>query len=163
MNILKRGVSNAAIILTLLLVAGCGSDTSVVTSGFGSSGVTSDGGSGSAKFAGTYTGTLMLEAKGSEVDESDTEEVTMVVRTDGTATITIEGQEIEGFMNGNAFGFSVRVVENDGLVRCNADAILTGTISGGRGTGTITGDGECKVITAKTGFTVTGTLNVSLN
>ncbi len=64
-------------------------------------------------------------------------------------------------MNGNKFGFSVRVIEEEDLVECVADAILTGSISGGRGTGTVSGSGQCKILTAKTGFTVSGTLSVS--
>ena len=146
----------------VLGLAGCGGDRSEVTSGTGDSGVSSDGGAGSAAFAGTYRGTITLSAKGSEVDNTQTSKAVLVVRDDGTAQLSIDDQEpIQGFMNGNKFGFSVRVIEEEDLLKCDADAILTGSISGNRGTGTVSGSGECKLITAKTGFTVSGTLSVS--
>ena len=146
----------------VLGLGGCGGDRSEVTSGTGDSGVSSDGGAGSSIYAGTYNGTITLSAKGSEVDSTQTSDARLVVRDDGTAQLTIDDQEpIEGFMNGNKFGFSVRVIEEEDLVECKADAILTGSISGGRGNGTVSGSGECKLLTAKTGFTVSGTLSVS--
>jgi hypothetical protein len=86
----------------------------------------------------------------------------LLVRDNGTARLTIDGdQVIEGFMNGNKFGFSVRAVEEDGLVECSGDAILTGTISGGKGSGSISGSGKCKLLTAKSGFDITGSLSVT--
>ena len=159
---IKRGCFTALMVAVFVLLASCGGDKSSVSSGNGSSGVTSDGGASSSKFAGTYNGTITINAKGSEVDNSNTEPAVLLVRSNGTARLTIDGDDvIEGFMNGNKFGFSVRVVEEDGLIKCSADAILTGSISGSKANGTISGSGKCKVVSAKTGFDVTGSLKAS--
>ena len=157
-----RGLLKVVFLGAVLILGGCGGDRSEVTSGTGDSGVSSDGGAGSSAFAGTYNGTITLSAEGSEVDNTKTSKAVLVVRDDGTAQLTIDDEApIEGFMNGNKFGFSVRIIEEEDFVECEADAILTGSISGGRGTGTVNGSGECKLFTAKTGFTVSGTLSVS--
>ena len=149
-----------SIILALTLV-GCGGDKSVITSGGGDAGVSSDGGSSSAVFAGTYQGEVTLSAQGDEVDNTTTNSITLVVRTDGTASITIDGDTIEGFISGNNFGFSIVVIEEDGLVECSADAIVTGTISSGVATGSVSGSGDCEILTAKTGFDVSGSLTAT--
>ena len=156
----KNGIGVAIVCICLFLVS-CGGDESSITSGGGGSGVTSDGGSSSAKFAGTYTGTVTISAKGSEVDNTKTRDAVLVIRSNGTATLTIDGETIQGTINGDRFGFSVKVIEEDGLVECDADAVLNGRISSGRGTGMIVGSGKCEVLTAKTGFDVTGSINVS--
>ena len=152
-----------AIILSIpLLLAGCGGDESSVTSGGGGSGVISDGGSGSAEFAGTYVGTIRIIAEGSEVDTDSTQAATLLVRSDGTARLTIDGaDQIEGVVSGNTFGFSVRVVEEDGLIECDANATLMGSISGASATGTLMGSGECEIITATTGFGVSGSFTAT--
>lgn len=162
MSIKTRDFVRVAIVGVLFILSGCGGDKSSITSGGGNSGVTSDGGSSSSALAGTYKGTVTLTAKGSKVDNTSTRSATLLVRSDGTARLTIdEDQVIEGFMNGNKFGFSVRVIEEDGLVECSAEAILTGTISGGKGSGSISGSGKCKILTVKTGFDVSGKLSVT--
>lgn len=151
------------LLLLTALIAGCGSKSEII-SGTGDSGVESDGGALSAAFAGTYTGTILLNAKGSRIDSSDTSSAVLVVRTDGTAQLTIDGDNvIEGFMNGRSFGFSVVVIENEGGVKCDANALLTGSINGAKATGTVNGSGDCSVLTATTGFEVTGSMNLTRN
>ena len=140
-----------------LVLAGCGGSESAIVTGTGPTGVTSDGGSASAGFAGTYVGTVTVVAKGSRIDTDTTRDAILTVRSDGTATLEIEGNIIEGAMSGNSFGFSVLIIEEEDLVECSANAILTGTISGGTATGNISGAGECELLTASTGFDVTGT------
>ncbi len=150
------------LVAMVISLSGCTDDESSITSGGGGSGVASDGGSTSAKFAGTYTGTATLSISGSSIgDSSSTRDVTLLVRSNGTAQLTIDGDTIEGFVNGNTFGFSIQIVEKDGFVDCRATAILTGTIIGKVGSGTISGSGSCEVLTAKTGFSATGSLSVS--
>jgi hypothetical protein len=157
----KRGFMLAAILGGGLFLTACGGDKSSVTSGTGDSGVSSDNGASSARYAGTYKGNITLAAKGSKVDNTSEKPAVLLVRSDGTARLTIDDKDVvEGSMNGNKFGFSVRVVEEDGLVKCNANAMLTGSISGSKGSGTISGSGKCKVVAAKTSFNVTGTLTV---
>jgi len=143
--------------VALLFLSGCGGDRSEVSSGSGgSTGIMSDGGSGSAVFAGTYVGTIMVRAKGDDIDEESTRSAVLLVRTNGTARITIDSEPIEGEINGNSFGFSVRIIEEDGLVECVADAVLTGSITGSVAMGMLFGSGECEVIAIDSGFDVDG-------
>ena len=159
---IRRGCFAAFMVVVLVLLTSCGGDKSSVSSGNGASGVTSDGGASSSKYAGTYNGSITIKAKGSKVDKSNTESAVLLARSDGTARLTIDGDNVvDGFMNGNKFGFSVRVVEEDGFVKCSADAILTGSISGGTASGSISGSGKCKVVSAKSGFDVTGSFKAS--
>lgn len=161
MYFVKKFRLRLAVLFVSVFLVACGDDKSTITSGGGGSGVGSDGGSGSAQFAGTYTGTATISAKGSEVDNTKTHDAVLVINSDGTARLTIDGQTIDGTISGNQFGFSVKVIEEDGLIECDADAVLTGTINGSQGTGMIVGSGECEILTAKSGFDVSGSLNVS--
>ena len=157
-----RGLGLAVALVLALLLGGCG-DRSAIISGTGDSGVTSDGGAQSAAFAGTYSGTITLNAKGDDIDETDTSSAVLVVRDDGTAQLTIDGNNvIEGFMNGRNFGFSITVIEEDGPIECDAMAIITGMISGANATGNVSGNGDCDVLIAVgSSFTVTGSMSLT--
>jgi hypothetical protein len=158
----RRRYLSAFMMALFVLLASCGGDKSSVSSGKGASGVSSDGGSSSSKYAGSYSGSITITAKGSKIDNSSTKPAVLLVRSDGTARLTIDGDnDVDGFMNGNKFGFSVRVVEEKDLIKCSADAILTGSISEGRASGSISGSGKCKVVSVKTGFDVTGSFKAS--
>ena len=145
----------------LAVMAGC-SDKSEITSGTGGSGVSSDGGADSAQFAGTYKGTVEVEITGGSIDDSTSiDEFTLVIRSDGTASLTIGGETIEGVIDGDTFGFSIRIVEEEDLVSCDGNARLVGRVSGSSVSGSISGSGECDLLTAKTGVDLSGTLSGS--
>ena len=150
-------------VLLAIALAGCDHDEdSDVTSGGGNPGVGSDGGAPSAQFAGTYSGTIKTVIVGDEIDdESYTEAVTVLIRTDGTAQITIDGETVQGTVNGNRFGFSIRRDVNRGLLDCEGDAVITGTVEGSSLTGTVNGSGECELLFGQTGFTMTGSMTAS--
>lgn len=151
-----------AIVVSLLMLVGCSEDESSITSGSGTSDVTSDGGSASTKFASTYSGTLTVTFSGESIDNTTrTESASLLLRSDGTAKLTIDDEMVEGVMDGSTFGFSVRIVEKDGIIDCSADAVMTGSIAGSVGSGTISGRGECETLTAKTGVDMTGSMSVS--
>lgn len=146
-------------LLTLIVaIAGC-SDKSEISSGSGTSSVASDGGSGSAAFAGTYTGTTTVMLSGGSIsDTTKTRDFSMLVRSNGTASLTIGGDTIEGDVNGNQFGFSIGIVEEEDLAKCKGNASLVGTFSGSNAAGTISGRGECELLGAKTGVDIAGSL-----
>ena len=153
-------------LLAVTLVAaltGCHhDDDSDVTSGGGNTGVGSDGGATSAQFAGTYTGTVTTVIRGDSIDdESDTEAITVLIRSNGTAQLTIDGETVQGTVNGNRYGFSIRRDVSRGLLDCEGDAVITGTIQGNSMTGTVNGSGECELLFGQTGFTMTGSLIAS--
>ena len=144
------------------LIAGCSEDKSEVRSGGGASGVESDGGAGSAQFAGTYTGEIVTRLTGGTLDgETSTDSATVVIRTDGTASLTVEGTTVEGTVNGNRVGFSIRITRKQDLLECQGDAIISGILEGGALTGTVTGSGECELIAADTDFGITGSLTAN--
>ncbi|MEM7193554.1 MAG: hypothetical protein AAF402_01300 [Pseudomonadota bacterium] len=159
MKILNPNIRFALMVLfcSAFLIA-C-SDKSEITSGGGNSSVSSDGGAGSAAFAGTYTGTVTVNLSGGSIsDTTKTREFTMVIRTNGTASLTIGGDTIEGNVDGNRFGFSIGIVEEEDLAECRGTATLVGTISGNSASGDISGRGECELLTAKTGVDIDGSL-----
>ncbi len=150
-----------SLFVCLFLVA-CGSDKSEVTSGGGSSGVVSDGGSSSAKFAGTYQGEITTNLTSDSIDDqSSTDALTIVIRTDGTASLTIDGKTVDGSVSGDQFGFSIRIVEERDLLECKGDAVVRGVIASGSLNGDVTGSGSCKLIAASTGIGISGSLQAS--
>ena len=156
-------VSRWLLAITLVFaLAGCSDDKTEVSSGGGASGVESDGGSDSAKFAGTYTGELVTRIEGGTLDgESSTESVTVVIRTTGTASLTVEGTVVEGTVNGNRVGFSVRISRTQDLLECKGDAVISGILEGDTLSGVVTGSGECELIAADTDFAISGSLRAT--
>ena len=152
-----------AVLFCVVLLVSCSGEKSEVTTGSGSTGITSDGGSGSSSFAGTYTGTITTTISGDEIsDETNSDPFVLVVKTDGTATLTISGESIEGVVDSSGnVGFSIVFVEEKDLLECSADAIVIAKISGSSVTGTASGSGECKVIALKTGISLIGSLSGS--
>ena len=152
-----------AAILFVISLSGCSEDSDV-SSGGGDTGVGSDGGSTSAQFAGTYSGNITISVQGDSIDDdSDTEPVTVLVRDNGTARLTIDGESVEGTVNGNRFGFSIRREIRRGLVECEGDAMVTGTIQSQTMTGPVSGSGECGLLVGGTGFVIDGSLTATKN
>ncbi|MGI9317849.1 MAG: hypothetical protein ACR2QW_10980 [bacterium] len=146
-------------IFLVCMIAGCSDDKSEVSSGGGGSGVESDGGASSAQFAGTYTGEVTILLSGGTLDgESSTENATVVIRTNGTASLTIEGTTVEGSVDGNRVGFSIRISRTQDLLECQGDAVISGILEGRLLSGTVTGSGECELIAADTNFGISGSL-----
>jgi len=148
-------------VVTALVLSACSDDKSEISSGGGSA-VASDGGATSAKFAGTYRGTITTLLKGDSIgDRTSTDDIVIVVRGNGTASLTVDGQTVEGTVNGNQLGFSIRVIEQDGLLKCEGDAVVSGTISNNVATGNITGSGKCELFPASTGLDISGNYTAS--
>ncbi len=155
------GVVRLTVVVLLVNLAACSKDKSEIRSGGGSAaGVTSDGGVTSARYAGTYSGTITVRISGSSIaDSSRTDDMTLVIKSDGTATLTIDGNTIRGVINGDAFGFSIQIIEEQDLVKCRGTANLAGKISGTKATGSLSGGGSCEVLAVKTGFDIGGSLS----
>jgi hypothetical protein len=158
MNEICKWMLAAALVCS---VAACSDEKSEITSGGGSV-IASDGGASSAKFAGTYKGMITTLLKGSAIDDrTSTDEIVIVVRTNGTASLTIDGETVEGNVNDNRLGFSIRIIEEDGLVKCDGNATVTGTISGNVASGNVIGSGGCDALAASTGLDITGSYTAS--
>ena len=146
----------------VLLIAGCGGDRSEVNTGGGSSGVNSDGGSLSARFAGSYLGMITTNLTSDSFDDqTDVDDLLIVVRTDGTATLSIDGEEVEGVINDNQLGFSIQIIEERDLLECEGTAIITATINGSSLSGDTQGSGGCDLGLVSSGLRITGTLSAT--
>ena len=147
--------------ITVVALSACGGGDEGVSSGGGNT-IPSDGGANSAQFAGTYKGLITTLLRGDSIDDqTSTDDLTIVIRTDGTASITIDGETVNGTVNGNQVGFSIRIVENEGLIECDGVANVTGSVNGNVITGSVDGSGECELFPASTGLTISGSFTAS--
>ncbi|NKB63714.1 MAG: hypothetical protein GKR95_16905 [Gammaproteobacteria bacterium] len=147
----------------VFLLSGCEEDKSEVSSGAGSStGIVSDGGAASAAYSGVYFGEMTIVMNGDILrTRTITRDATVVIGSDGTGSLITDGDRVSGTMNGSEFGFSIHIVDVKDLVECEGDALITGRFTGNIGAGSISGSGECKLLTLDEGFTMTGRLTVS--
>lgn len=81
-----------------------------------------------------------------------------MIRSNGTASLTIEGNAVEGMVNGNRFGFSIRIKKQQDLLECEGDAVISGILEGNALSVKVTGPEDCELIAADTSFDVGGSL-----
>lgn len=143
-----------------IALVGCSDDTDV-SSGGGDTGVGNDGGNPSAMYAGTYVGDITTEISGDEFDDkTNVDRIEILIRSNGTARVTIEGESVEGTVDGRQVGFSVEISRSFGLIDCDSDSVIRGTINaaGNQINGDANGSGRCKLpVTGSTGVDLTGT------
>lgn len=145
---------------TLVLgLSACSEDDGISSSGGGSS--VSDGGAESAQYAGTYKGAMEVEYKGDGVDGDDTLDTTIVIHDNGTVTMTIDGESVNGVINGDTLEVAFTVTESEDGVTCEGNALVTATVSGTTLSGPVVGDAECKLLLIKRNADLTGTLTAS--
>ncbi len=133
-----------------------------MNTGGGSSGVESDGGSLSARFAGSYLGTITTNLTSNSFDDqTDVDDLLIVVRNDGTATLSIDGENVEGVIDDNRLGFSIQIIEERDLLECEGNAVVTATINGNSLTGSTQGSGSCDLALASSGLTISGSLSAT--
>ena len=140
-----------------LALAACDDGGTDISGGGGGSG---DGGSESAKHAGTYQGVVNTKAEskdfGSVTDKSD---MTLVIHKDGTVTLTIEGESVQGSISGSKFNIPFKIDWSDDGVTCKGNLVAGGTVSGNTVSGPVSGSGHCNSIGVSTSVKVTGTLS----
>jgi hypothetical protein len=144
---------------TLLLgLTACSEDDGISSSGGGSA---SDGGAESAQYAGTYKGAMQVEYKGDGVDGDDTLDTTIVIHDNGTVTMNIDGESVNGVISGNQIEIAFTVTESEDGITCVGNAVVRATVSGTSLSGPVTGDAECKLLLIERNATLTGTLNAN--
>ena len=149
-------------VVSVLGLGGCVSDESEVTSGGGGSGVVSDNGANSAVYAGVYSGSLVLSFSSDNIGTRNRNlDATMAVGSDGMARLIIDGDSTTGNLNGNQFGFKVRISDTEDLVKCKGDALINGSIIGNIAQAAVSGSGECEFLTFDDPMTISGSLSVS--
>ena len=151
---------SALITFTLIFsLAGCSEEDGISSSGGGSS--VSDGGAESAQYAGTYRGTTDVAYKGDGVDGTDTLDTTIVIHDNGTVTMTIDGESVNGVINGNQLEIAFTITESEDGITCEANAVVMATVSGTSLSGPVSGDAECKLLLLERTADLTGTLSAS--
>lgn len=149
------------VVVYALLIIGC-SEESSVSAGAGGTPTGSDGGSSSASFAGTYVGSGTVRFSGGSIpDTTKSRAITLVIRTDGTITLTIGDDSVSGEINGSSFSSVVHIVESDNGITCEGDVAYSGSVNGTVASGTINGGGECRVIGISTGVDVSGSFSAN--
>jgi hypothetical protein len=157
---MNQKLRSAFIVCTLLFgLAACSEEDGISSSGGGST--VSDGGSGSAQFAGTYKGSMKVAYKGDGVDGNDTLATTIVIRTNGTVTMAIDGETVNGVINGNKVEIAFTVTESEDGITCKGNAVVVATVSGSSLSGPVTGDAECKLLLLERNADLTGTLTAT--
>ena len=158
MNTVLKSLAVAACTLAII---GCSEESSVST-GAGGAPTGSDGGAASAAFAGTYVGTGTVKFSGGSVpDVTKSRAITLVIRTDGTITLTIGDDSVSGEINGSSFSSVVHIVESGKGITCEGDIVYSGSVNGSVASGTVNGSGECKAIGIKTGVDVSGSFSAT--
>lgn len=151
----------ASLIILILSVSlfGCSEDEGISASGGGT--VTGDGGATSAQYAGTYRGTIDVTYQGDGVNGEDSLPTTLVINSDGTVLLTIDGESVRGVINGNQVEVAFTITESDDGVTCTGDALVQATVNGNAVSGPVSGDAECKLALLKRNATLSGRINAN--
>ena len=157
---MNQKLRSALVVCTLLFgLTACSEDDGISSSGGGS--LKSDGGSGSAQFAGTYVGSMKVEYKGDGVDGDDTLATTIVIHNNGTVTMAIDGESVNGVINGSKIEIIFTVTESEDGITCKGTARVIATVSGSSISGPVAGDAKCKLLLLERNADLTGTLTAT--
>jgi len=146
-------------LLLIIGLSGCSSDSGVSSSGGG--GLTSDGGAESAQYAGTYKGSTDVTYTGEGIDSDDSFPTTVVINSNGTTSLTIEGESVDGVINGNKLEFPFRLTKSENGIECVADITIKASVEGNTISGPATGDAECKLLLIKRTASMSGSLTAT--
>lgn len=140
-------------------LAACDEDTSISSSDGGS--LTGDGGVRSAQYAGTYRGSTHIEYSGDDVNGDDDLPSSLTINTDGTVSLTIEGETVDGVINGNQIELRIKIKRTEDGIKCTGDASITATVQGTSLSGPVAGDAECKLLTFERNADLSGSITAS--
>lgn len=146
-------------LLLIIGLSGCSDDTGVSSTGSGA--LTSDGGASSAQYAGTYKGSTDVQYTGDGIDSDDSFPTTVVIKTDGTTSLTIEGETVEGVINDNKIEFPFRLTKTENGIECAADIVIKATVDGNKITGPASGSAKCELLLVKRTATMSGSINLT--
>ena len=137
----------------------CDDDSSISESDGGS--LTGDGGAQSAQYAGTYNGNMYVKYSGNDVNGDDTLPSTVQINTNGTVSLTTEGETVNGVINANKLEIGLKLKRTEDGVKCSGDVLVTATVQGRSLSGPVAGDAECKLLTFERSAKLTGSLTAS--
>lgn len=154
--LLKFRTSLLVCLLTLGLAA-CSDESSISSSSGGTS--AGDGGAQSAQYAGTYKGSMAVEYHGDGVDGTDTLPATVIIHNNGTVTLEMEGESVNGTINANQLEIAFDITKNQDGIKCDGTALVQATVSGTSLNGPVKGNAECSLTLIKRTASLTGTLS----
>ena len=168
----KASTAFFTLLLSLLLLSGCDSDSEISTSSDGGSGSTppasstpSSGGTTPSEtvsqFAGTYKGTATATATALILTETESAPVTIIIDNSGTVTIQSGSDVFQSVtvLNGNTFSYTQGLNGQDlGSATCTGSLTIKGTITNGVINATLS---SSNVVCNSIPVTVTGTLNAT--
>lgn len=155
---MSKKLRNSLLICTLALgLVACSEEEGISASGGGT--ITGDGGSASSQYAGTYRGTTDVTYTGDDINGSDSLPTTLVINSDGTVILTIDGESVRGVISGNQVEVAFTITETDDGITCTGDALVRATVSGNTVSGPVSGDAVCKLAVLKRSATLTGRIN----
>ena len=151
-------------IAAIVFIAGCdsggsssGSNVNVTDSN------TSTPGEIGAQYAGTYNGTIEATYTATDLGLSDSasEPITIVIRSDGRVTVTVDGRSYSGTLDTDRITAVIEVNETYQDIRCTGTINVNAQISGNTISGQASGSGTCSQGSVTTPVRVAGTLNAS--
>ena len=143
----------------ILGLVGCSEEDGISSSSGGTS--AGDGGAGSAQYAGTYKGTMDVKYTGDDINGDDKFPITLVINSNGTVVLTMDGETVNGTINGNNIDIGLSITQSEDGVTCKGDARVKATVTGNSLSGPVSGDAECKLLLIKKEADLTGTINAS--
>ena len=162
---MKNKIRSLLLASTFLLgLSACSDDESISSSSAGTA--AGDGGAESAQYAGTYDGTMNVTYTGEDLTGDDFRgedafPATVVINTNGTVTLKMEGESINGTINGNSMEVAMKITKKEDGITCEGDALVKATVSGNRLQGPVSGDAECKLGLIKRDAELTGTISAT--
>ena len=152
------------IALVAIIIAGCDSGGS----SSGSSANVTDSNTSSpeqigAQYAGTYAGILEATYTATELGLSDSEStpISIVIESNGNATITVEGRTYAGSLNTDSITAVINVEETYQDISCTGRVSVEASLSTNSIDGTASGMGECSQGSITTPVLVAGVLNAT--
>ena len=144
-------IKTGLFVFFLLFLTACGSGGS--SSGGGEDTTAGDG--IPANFIGVYTGVLNVEASAIGITERDSVAITITVNADGT--IRFDGDDPDetftvGLTNAGEFSGSLPIDQSD----CVGTVAVTGQVDGTTASGSLEGEGECRVSGVNLDVTLSG-------
>lgn len=153
----KKFRTSLIICLLAIGLGACSEDEGITASGGGT--ISGDGGSTSSQYAGTYRGTTDVTYTGDDINGSDSLPTTVVINSDGTVILTIDGESVRGVISGNQLEIAFTITETEDGIICTGDALIRATVSGTMLSGPVSGDAECKLALVKRSATLSGSIS----
>ncbi len=100
-----------------------------------------------------------MSYRGDGIDGSDSLPTTVVINSDGTVILTIDGESVRGVISGSQVEVAFTITESEDGITCTGDAVVRATVSGNSLSGPVSGDAVCKLALIKRSATLSGSIS----